>query len=213
MKRLLDLLTSVLLLLACSPLLVVTAVVIKARMGSPILFRQKRIGRDEVPFVLLKFRTMRPGAASDEQRLTPLGRWLRRTSIDELPSLINVLRGDMSLVGPRPLLVRYLPYYTDEERLRHRVRPGITGWAQIHGRNELDWDTRLAYDVWYVRHHSLLLDAKILWKTARIVVTGRGVVEAPATAQRDLDEVRSAKQAPSATVPKRAAPGSSPDNE
>ena len=188
------------------------AVAIKARMGSPILFRQRRVGRNEVPFVLLKFRTMRPGTEPDEQRLTPLGRWLRRTSIDELPSLINVLRGDMSLVGPRPLLVRYLPYYTSEERLRHRVRPGITGWAQIHGRNELDWDTRLAHDVWYVRHRSLLLDAKILWYTLWIALTGQGVVEAPTTTQRDLDEVRSAKPAPADTVPNRAVPGSSPDN-
>ena len=205
MKRLLDLAISAVLLLACSPLLAVTAVAIRVRMGAPVLFQQKRIGRNEVPFVLLKFRTMHPGPEADEQRLTPLGRWLRRTSIDELPSLVNVLRGDMSLVGPRPLLTRYLPYYTDEERIRHRVRPGITGWAQIHGRNRLDWDTRLAYDIWYVRHRSLALDAKILWKTAQIVLTGQGVVDVPETVQNDLDEERELKQTHSEALPGRTA--------
>ena len=145
-KRALDVVLGGALLLACAPLLGAVAAAVRVRMGTPVLFRQSRIGKREASFVLLKFRTMRPGPATDAKRITPLGRWLRRTSLDELPSLLNVLRGDMSLVGPRPLLARYVPHYTDEERLRHRVRPGLTGWAQVHGRNRLDWDARLAHD-------------------------------------------------------------------
>lgn len=193
MKRFLDVVLGGVLLLVSAPLLAVTALAVKVRMGSPVLFRQTRPGRHAVPFVLLKFRTMRPptpSCQSDAERLTPLGRWLRRTSIDELPALVNVLRGEMSLVGPRPLLIRYLPYYRDAERIRHRVRPGLTGWAQVHGRNELGWDARLAHDVWYVRHRSLGLDAKILLKTLRNVLLRRGVVAAPGAAHPDLDEER-----------------------
>lgn len=162
-------------------------------MGSPIFFHQPRIGRDEVPFRIVKFRTMHPRSPdhqTDRERLSTLGRWLRRTSLDEIPSLLNVLRGDMSLVGPRPLLPRYLPYYHETERMRHQVRPGITGWAQIHGRNQLDWNTRLSQDIWYVRNWSFYLDLKILWKTLSFVLRRRGVVDAPGTTQLDLDEVR-----------------------
>lgn len=193
MKRFLDLILSGAVLLITFPLSIAVSVGIRVRMGTPIFFRQTRIGRNEVSFRIVKFRTMHPPSAdceSDAERLTPLGRWLRQTSLDELPSLINVLRGDMSLVGPRPLLPRYLPYYRDTERLRHQVRPGVTGWAQIHGRNELEWDDRLAQDIWYVRNRSLLLDLKILWRTLALVLNRRGVVSAPETTQLDLDEVR-----------------------
>lgn len=193
MKRFLDAALSGALLLIALPFSVAVAVAIKVRMGSPIFFRQTRIGRNEVPFRIVKFRTMRPPSTdcqSDAERLTPLGRWLRRTSLDELPSLSNVLRGDMSLVGPRPLLPRYLPYYRNTERIRHQVRPGVTGWAQIHGRNQLEWDARLARDIWYVRNRTLLLDLKILWRTLALVLNRRGVVDAPETTQLDLDEAR-----------------------
>lgn len=169
------------------------------RMGSPILFRQVRPGHREDPFTLLKFRTMDvdpSGSRSDAERLTPLGRWLRRTSLDELPSLVHVLTGTMSLVGPRPLLMRYLPYYTPRERIRHTVRPGLTGWAQIQGRNEVDWDRRLALDVWYVQNRSLALDLRILWRTARMVIRQRGVVPAPTTALPDLDDARRSTASP-----------------
>lgn len=168
-------------LLVLSPLLLVVAVLIRLRMGSPVLFRQMRPGLHGQPFELIKFRTMTDARAADgtlapdEQRLTALGRWLRRTSIDELPELANVLRGEMSLVGPRPLLVEYLPLYSPEQARRHDVRPGITGWTQVNGRNALSWDDKFAHDVWYVDHRSLRLDAAILARTVRLVVRGDGV--------------------------------------
>ena len=154
--------------------------------GPPVLFRQSRPGLDEQPFTLLKFRSMHDG------RVTRWGRFMRRWSLDELPQLLNVLRGDMSLVGPRPLLPRYLPYYTDRERLRHAVRPGMTGWAQIHGRNTTSWDERLGLDVWYVENQSLLLDIRILAQTAAAVISGRGIVVDPEDVDLpDLDVHRS----------------------
>ncbi len=161
-------LASVLLLIA-APVMAVIAFLIAWRLGRPILFRQARPGLHGRPFTLLKFRTMReaaPGApADDAARLDRFGRALRASGLDELPELWNVLRGEMSLVGPRPLLMEYLPLYTAEQARRHEVRPGITGWAQVHGRNRVDWEARLAMDVWYVDHRSLLLDLRILGMT------------------------------------------------
>lgn len=183
-KRGLDLVVSSATLLATAPLSVPAAVAIRATMGSPIFFRQQRPGLNGEPFDILKFRTMRnlrPGediVSSDGDRLTHLGRFLRKTSIDELPTLLNVLQGDMSLVGPRPLLMRYLPRYSSEQSRRHDVKPGITGWAQVNGRNAISWDQKFAFDVWYVDHRSFLLDVKILARTALKVVVSEGISNA-----------------------------------
>src|SRR5690349_21738968 len=176
-KRLMDLSIAFILLVILSLPMLITALVILATMGAPVLFRQQRPGLGGRPFELIKFRTMavaadREGAAaSDEARLTATGRRVRRLSLDELPQLVNVLRGDMSLVGPRPLLMEYLPLYTPEQARRHEVRPGITGWAQVNGRNAISWEDRFELDVWYVNHQSLRLDLKILavtiWKVLR----------------------------------------------
>jgi sugar transferase EpsL len=180
-KRILDLLVAAVAILLLSPLIAAVAVLVRMLLGTPILFRQVRPGRGRRPFVLYKFRTMaalahnEPYEASDEIRLTGLGRWLRSFSIDELPQLVNVLRGDMSLVGPRPLLMEYLPLYSKEQARRHDVTPGLTGWAQIHGRNAADWPTRLALDVWYVDHWSFGLDLKILWRTVWKTLRREGV--------------------------------------
>lgn len=152
-----------------------TAVVVFVGLGRPILFRQERAGKGGVPFRIFKFRTMREGDGSDAERLTRLGRFLRASSLDEIPELINVLRGEMSLVGPRPLPVRYLPRYTARQNRRHEVLPGITGWAQVHGRNALDWETKFRYDVDYVDSRSLFLDLKILWLTVWQVFAARGI--------------------------------------
>jgi lipopolysaccharide/colanic/teichoic acid biosynthesis glycosyltransferase len=160
---------------------------VRARVGAPIVFRQTRPGLHEELFTLLKFRTMTDARdpsghpLPDDRRLTSLGRFLRRTSLDELPELWNVLRGDMSLVGPRPLLMEYLPRYDDRQRRRHDVRPGITGWTQVNGRNALTWDQKFELDIWYVDHRSLWLDLKILVRTVVAVITGRGVSQ-PGTA-------------------------------
>jgi len=158
------------------PLLGLTAALVRIRLGSPVLFRQVRPGLGGQPFQVFKFRTMAEGRDAkgnylpDEQRLTAFGRWLRSTSLDELPELFNVLRGEMSLVGPRPLLMQYLSRYTTEQARRHEVRPGITGWAQVNGRNSISWDDKFRLDVWYVDHQSLWLDIRILWLTAWKVV-------------------------------------------
>jgi sugar transferase EpsL len=163
------------------PVLVALAVVTRLTLSSPVLFRQRRPGLKGVPFELLKFRTMTDARDEegnllpDEKRLTPFGRLLRRTSLDELPELINVLRGEMSLVGPRPLLMKYLDRYTPEQARRHEVRPGITGWAQVNGRNALTWEDKFKLDVWYVDHVGLWLDVKILVMTAWKVVRGEGI--------------------------------------
>lgn len=143
--------------------------------GRPVFFTQQRPGLDGKPFLLRKLRTMRDGTGSDVERLTAVGRFLRSTSLDELPELFNVLRGEMSLVGPRPLLMRYLPRYTPEQMRRHAVRPGLTGWAQIHGRNAISWEEKFAYDVWYVEHRTLWLDLRILGLTVWRVVTRQGI--------------------------------------
>lgn len=180
MKRALDLLTSTILLVALAPVFVVGAVAVFVSLGRPILFRQCRPGKDGVPFTMYKFRTMlhvddAEEMAADEVRLTKVGRLLRSTSVDELPQLINVLKGEMSLVGPRPLLMEYLDLYTPEQARRHEVPPGITGWAQIHGRNRLDWTEILRLDVEYVDTRSLALDLRILARTIVVVVRRKGI--------------------------------------
>ncbi len=181
MKRLFDLLVAALaLLLLALPLLVLTWV-IRRKLGSPVLFRQVRPGLQGRPFTMVKFRTMTDGRSADgallpdAQRLTPFGRFLRASSLDELPELWNVLRGDMSLVGPRPLLMEYLSLYTPEQARRHEVRPGITGWAQINGRNAISWEEKFSLDVWYVGNHSLWLDIKILWLSVNKVLVRDGI--------------------------------------
>jgi lipopolysaccharide/colanic/teichoic acid biosynthesis glycosyltransferase len=198
-KRLVDIVGATIMMVILSPVAVICAALIYLRMGPPIVFRQWRPGIGERPFCLYKFRTMSPAEAdrrSDGERITPLGRSLRRMSLDELPTLWNVLRGDMSLVGPRPLLMRYLPYFTEEERVRFTLRPGITGLAQIRGRNRLAWSARLASDVEYVNNRSLRLDLQILWRTAGQVVRGHGVVEDASSIMSDLDEERAEKGQP-----------------
>ncbi|MBI3416391.1 MAG: sugar transferase [Verrucomicrobia bacterium] len=157
-------------------LLLAVALLVRCRIGSPVLFRQRRPGKDGAIFVLLKFRTMTDARDAsgrlldDAHRLTPFGHCLRATSLDELPELLNVLRGEMSLVGPRPLLVEYLDRYTPEQARRHEVRPGLTGWAQVNGRNALSWEEKFKLDVWYVDNHTLWLDVKILWLTVKRVL-------------------------------------------
>jgi sugar transferase EpsL len=180
-KRALDIATAGVAFVVLLPLLAVLAVLVGLRHGRPILFRQDRPGVDGKPFKICKFRTMTNardatgGLLPDAQRLTKFGRFLRATSMDELPELLNVLKGDMSLVGPRPLLMQYLERYTPEQARRHDVRPGITGWAQINGRNALTWEQKFKLDVWYVEHESLLLDLKIVGLTIRAVLKREGI--------------------------------------
>jgi lipopolysaccharide/colanic/teichoic acid biosynthesis glycosyltransferase len=168
------------LLALLAPVMALTAVAVFVTMGRPVVFRQRRPGLGGRCFTVLKFRTMSEPASEDGRpsddaaRLTPLGRFLRKSSLDELPQLVNVLKGEMSFVGPRPLLEHYLPLYTEEQAQRHLVKPGITGWAQVNGRNEVGWDERLALDVWYVKNWSLALDLRILLMTVRRVVSGSG---------------------------------------
>ena len=186
LKRVIDVVGASTALVLLSPLLAVVALLVRVRMGTPVLFRQQRPGRGGRPFVMTKFRTMtdRRDATGallpDADRLTALGKWLRRTSVDELPELLNVVHGDMSLVGPRPLLMEYLPLYSDEQARRHEVRPGITGWAQVNGRNAVTWDEKFALDVWYVEHASLWLDLRILAGTVRAVLRKDGISHAGA---------------------------------
>jgi lipopolysaccharide/colanic/teichoic acid biosynthesis glycosyltransferase len=181
LKRAADILASAVALAALSAPIALLALVVRVRLGSPVLFRQQRPGLDGKPFGMVKFRTMTdargPDGAllPDDQRLTAFGRRLRALSLDELPELWNVLRGDMSLVGPRPLLMKYLPLYSPEQARRHEVRPGITGWAQVHGRNGVDWPQRLALDTWYVDHWTHGLDALILLRTLATVVRREGI--------------------------------------
>jgi lipopolysaccharide/colanic/teichoic acid biosynthesis glycosyltransferase len=181
MKRLFDLLAASLALLLLALPLLALAWLIRRKLGSPVLFTQVRPGLHGQPFRMVKFRTMTdergPDGAflADTQRLTPFGRFLRASSMDELPELWNVLKGDMSLVGPRPLLIEYLPLYTPEQARRHEVRPGITGWAQVNGRNAISWADKFVLDVWYVDHRSLWLDVRILWRTVRKVLVRDGI--------------------------------------
>ncbi|MBK6632562.1 MAG: sugar transferase [Betaproteobacteria bacterium] len=181
LKRVFDTIASLLLVLLLLPVILATALAIVWLMGAPVLFRQQRPGLHGQPFEVLKFRTMAEATGTDghplpdEARLTKLGVQLRRFSLDELPQLFNVIRGDMSLVGPRPLLMEYLPLYSAEQRRRHDVRPGITGWTQVNGRNALSWESKFDLDVWYVDHRSFWLDLKILAMTAGRVFSGSGV--------------------------------------
>jgi lipopolysaccharide/colanic/teichoic acid biosynthesis glycosyltransferase len=181
MKRFFDVLAAFLALLLLALPLLALAWLIRRKLGSPVLFRQVRPGLQGRPFTMVKFRTMTdeigPDGAllPDAQRLTPFGSWLRTTSLDELPELWNVLKGDMSLVGPRPLLMEYLPLYSPEQSRRHAVRPGITGWAQVNGRNAISWEDKFALDVWYVDNQSIWLDLKILWLTVRKVLVREGI--------------------------------------
>jgi len=182
-KRLVDVAVATTALVVLGPVLMGVALAVRLAMGRPVLFRQVRPGYQGRPFILVKFRTMTEARDADSRllpdaaRITPLGRFLRRTSLDELPQLWNVLTGDLSLVGPRPLLMAYLPRYTPEQSRRHEVRPGLTGWAQINGRNGIDWEKKFAYDVWYVDHWSLWLDAKILGRTLLKVLQREGINE------------------------------------
>lgn len=174
-KRSLDLMVGSLCLILATPLMLVIALCVRMTMGSPILFRQTRPGLGGQLFVLRKFRSMRNGDGADERRISRLGAFLRSTSLDELPELWNVLRGEMSLVGPRPLLEQYLGRYSPEQRRRHDVLPGITGWAQVNGRNMVDWEQRFAMDLWYIDHQSPSLDLKILFLTLWQVLRRKGI--------------------------------------
>ena len=196
-KRLLDIVLSGVALVILSPVLLIVAILVRTKLGSPVIFHQERPGKDEKIFTLCKFRTMTDGKDEngnllpDEVRLTKFGKLLRSTSLDELPELWNILKGDMSIVGPRPLLVRYLPYYTEEERKRHSVRPGLTGYAQINGRNALNWEDRFAYDLEYVEKCSLALDIKILFETVGKVFKRSGTLSGAAQTVEDFDKYRS----------------------
>lgn len=181
LKRAFDVVCSFFGLLFLSPVILVLAWMIRRKLGSPVFFRQLRPGKNGVPFEMIKFRTMRDAIDAngqplpDSERMTPFGSFLRSSSLDELPELWNVLKGDMSLVGPRPLLMQYLPLYTAAQNRRHEVRPGVTGWAQVNGRNSLSWDEKFKLDVWYVDNRSLKLDVKILFLTVRKVLIKEGI--------------------------------------
>ena len=184
MKRILDVICALLLIMVFSPVIVCVALLVKLKLGSPIIFKQQRPGLNGVPFNFYKFRTMTIQRDSggklvaDYLRLTHFGTFLRKYSLDELPQLFNVINGDISLVGPRPLLMEYLPLYSTEQAKRHLVRPGITGWAQVNGRNAITWEQKFELDVWYVNHHSLLLDFKILMLTVYKVIKSDGINQA-----------------------------------
>ena len=181
LQRVLDVTLASAGLVAASPVMLAVSAAVAVDLGRPVLFRQRRLGRDGREFEMIKFRTMRDAAGPDgaprpdAERLTPLGRWLRATSLDELPELWNVLRGEMSMVGPRPLLPRYLPRYSREQARRHLVKPGVTGWGQIHGRNARTWERKFELDVWYVDHWSNALDLRILLRTFGAVLRREGI--------------------------------------
>lgn len=180
-KRILDIISSLLAIIILSPLLAVTAVLVKTKLGSPVLFRQERPGKDEKIFTLMKFRTMTDERDEngellpDEVRLTKFGKSLRSTSIDELPELFNILKGDMSVIGPRPLLVEYIPRYNEHQHRRHEVRPGLSGWAQVNGRNTVSWEDKFDMDVHYVDNYSFAMDVKILFMTVLNVLKREGI--------------------------------------
>lgn len=180
-KRILDIISSLLAIIFLSPLLAVTAVLVKTKLGSPVLFKQERPGKDEKIFTLMKFRTMTDERDEngellpDEVRLTKFGKFLRSTSIDELPELFNILKGDMSVIGPRPLLVKYLPRYNEHQHRRHEVRPGLSGWAQVNGRNSISWEEKFDLDVEYVDNYSLSKDINILFMTVISVIKRDGI--------------------------------------
>lgn len=181
LKRLFDIIASLLGLIILSPVFLIVALKVRKNLGTPVLFKQVRPGKDGKPFTMIKFRSMRDAYDQDEnplsdaERLTSFGKKLRSTSLDELPELWNMLKGDMSLVGPRPLLMEYLPLYNTRQATRHNVRPGITGWAQINGRNAISWEEKFELDVWYVENQSLWLDVKILFLTIKKVIIKEGI--------------------------------------
>lgn len=195
-KRLLDIIISLTALVVLSPVLLLVAILVRCKLGSPVIFHQDRPGLHEKVFRLYKFRTMtdardeQGNLLSDEVRLTKFGKLLRATSLDELPELWNILKGDMSLIGPRPLLVRYLPYYTEEERKRHDVRPGLTGLAQVNGRNALGWEGRFSFDIHYVEHVSFMLDLKIIRMTIEKVLKRSDTLSGAEQTVPDFDEYR-----------------------
>ena len=180
-KRLIDFILSLIALIVLSPILLIVAILVRTKLGSPVIFKQERPGLNEKIFTLYKFRTMtdakdeQGNLLSDDIRLTKFGKLLISTSLDELPELFNILKGDMSIVGPRPLMTRYLPYYTEEERARHSIRPGMTGYAQVKGRNSLTWDEKFKYDLYYVNHVTFLVDIKVILDTIKIVINHEGI--------------------------------------
>ena len=180
-KRLFDIIASASGLIILSPVFLILAYLIRKNLGAPVFFTQERPGKDGKPFKMIKFRSMRDAVDKDgnplpdSERLTPFGKKLRAASLDELPELWNVLKGDMSLVGPRPLLMSYLPLYTDLQFRRHEMKPGVTGWAQVNGRNAISWDEKFAYDIWYIDHFSLWFDMKILFLTIKKVFIKEGI--------------------------------------
>ena len=191
LKRMFDIVVSTTGLIVLLPFLTMLALLVRHQMGAPVLFRQVRPGLDGRPFEMVKFRTMRAAYGekglplSDAERLTSFGRWLRATSLDELPELWNVVKGDMSLVGPRPLLMDYLPLYSPEQQRRHEVRPGVTGWAQVNGRNAISWEEKFALDVWYIDNRSFWLDLKILVLTVKRILKRDGITaQGAATAEK-----------------------------
>lgn len=193
-KRFFDFILSLLAIVVLSPVLLITVLLVRSKLGSPVIFKQERPGKNEKIFTLYKFRTMTDekdeegNLLPDEIRLTRFGKLLRSTSLDELPELFNILKGDMSIVGPRPLLVKYLPYYNDNEKHRHDVRPGLTGWAQCNGRNAISWEEKFDLDVYYVSHFSFLLDIKTIFRTVRVVLKHENIT---LNALEDFDIYRS----------------------
>lgn len=199
-KRLFDFLISLIALIVISPILLVVTIWLHfANKGAGAFFYQERPGKDEKIFKCIKFKSMTDerdaegNLLPDKDRVTAVGKFVRKTSLDELPQLINVLKGDMALIGPRPLLVEYLPYYTEEEKLRHTVRPGITGWAQVNGRNNLSWDDKLALDVYYVKHLTFIMDCRVIIKTIVNVLSHKDVVIIPASIGGKLNVEREKK--------------------
>lgn len=196
LKRFIDLLASSIVLILLLPFFFIVSILLVYKQGFPILFKQRRIGKGNMEFTMYKFRTMtnakdaKGNLLSDRERLTATGKFLRKTSLDELPELINVLIGDMSLIGPRPLLIKYLPYYSARELKRHVLRPGISGLAQVSGRNLLSWDERLETDVQYVENFSIFLDIKIVWKTIIQVIGQKDVLEVSSDTMPDFDHYR-----------------------
>lgn len=195
-KRIMDFVLSLIAIICLSPVYLIVAILVRVKLGRPVLFTQERPGKDEKIFKMYKFRSMTDAKDAegnllpDDVRLTKFGRTLRATSLDELPELFNILKGDMSIVGPRPLLVRYLPYYTEEERIRHTVRPGLTGLAQVSGRNFLGWDERFAKDIAYVKNVSFVGDLKIIFKTAMKIIKKQDIAVNTSVVEPALDKVR-----------------------
>lgn len=198
-KRLLDFILSLIAIVLLLPIYIVVGILVKIKLGSPVLFKQERPGKDEKIFKMYKFRTMtnekdsKGNLLPDEKRLTKFGKILRSTSLDELPELFNIFKGDMSIVGPRPLLVSYLPFYSKEEKKRHDVRPGLTGWAQINGRNFIDWDHRLEKDIEYVNNLNFILDIKIIINTILLVLKKSDIAIDTSSVEPNFAEERKAK--------------------